>query len=472
MTKILIADDERAICLAFSQLLKRDGYEPLIASGGREALELVEREKPAAVFLDVNMPDLSGLDALAQIRARDPQLPVIVMTAYGTMQSAMEAMRLGAFDYLGKPLELSQIRTLLQRALSSRAESAAGIPAEASLDTNGKGVMIGQSKAMQEIFKLMSLLTTNDLTILVTGESGVGKELVARGIHFNSPRREHPFVAVNCAALPENIVESELFGHERGAFTGAEARRIGRFEAAGEGTLFLDEIGELPLQLQGKLLRVLQERNFERVGSVASIPFKARLIAATNRNLDVETAAGRFREDLYFRLKLITVEIPPLRTRREDIALLARHFLGQANNELGRQITGIEADAMKAIQAHDWPGNVRELEHTIKRAVLLCRGNSLSLHELGIKPKARTDGHSLDSTDLDDLLDAARRALRDAINVDGPKDSTLGVFYTVIEAVERAIIDEALQITKGNQVAASELLGLHRTTLRKKYFPS
>lgn len=472
MTKILIADDERSICLAFSQLLKRDGYEPLIASGGREALDLVERERPAAVFLDVNMPDLSGLDALAQIRALDPQLPVIVMTAYGTMQSAMEAMRLGAFDYLGKPLELSQIRTLLQRALSSRTESAAGIPAEVSLDTNGEGVMIGQSKAMQEIFKLMSLLTTNDLTILVTGESGVGKELVARGIHFNSPRREHPFIAVNCAALPENIVESELFGHERGAFTGAEARRIGRFEAAGEGTLFLDEIGELPLQLQGKLLRVLQERNFERVGSVASIPFKARLIAATNRDLDAEIAAGRFREDLYFRLKLITLEIPPLRTRRDDIALLARHFLGQANNELGRQITGIEADAMNVIQDYDWPGNVRELEHSIKRAVLLCRGNSLSLHELGIKPKAQTDGHSLDSTDLDDLLDAARRALRDAIKADGPKDSSLGVFYTLVEAVERAIIDEALQITKGNQVAASELLGLHRTTLRKKYFSS
>jgi len=469
MTKILIADDERSICQAFSQLLKRDGYEPLIASGGREALELIEREKPAAVFLDVNMPDLSGLDALAQIRALNPQLPVIVMTAYGTMQSAMEAMRLGAFDYLGKPLELSQIRTLLVRALPSRTASAAEIPLTASIGANAEGAMIGQSKAMQEIFKLMSLLTTNDLTILVTGESGVGKELVARGIHFNSPRRGHPFVAVNCAALPENIVESELFGHERGAFTGAEVRRIGRFEAAGEGTLFLDEIGELPLQLQGKLLRVLQERNFERVGSVASIPFKARLIAATNRNLDVETAAGRFREDLYFRLKLITVEIPPLRMRREDIALLARHFLAQANDELGRQIAGIDADAMKAIQAYNWPGNVRELEHTIKRAVLLCRGNLLSLHELSIKPKIPTDGRSQGPKALDDLRYAARRALREAINVDWSKDSTLGIFYALTEAVEHAIIDEALQITKGNQVAASELLGLHRTTLRKKY---
>lgn len=468
MTKILVADDERSICQAFVQLLKRDGYDPLVASGGREAVDLARRERPDAVFIDINMPDLSGLEALAEIRGFAPDLPVIVMTAYGTMRTAMEAMRLGAFDYLGKPLELAQIRALLRRALPRREDAEAAPPVAAGRDAGE--VMLGQSKAMQEIFKLMSLLTTNDLTLLVTGESGVGKELVARGIHFNSPRREQPFVAVNCAALPEHLVESELFGHERGAFTGADSRRLGRFEAAGEGTLFLDEIGELPLHLQGKLLRVLQEKSFERVGNVAPLPFRARLVAATHRDLEAEIAAGRFREDLYFRLKLITLEIPPLRARREDIEILVRHFLARAGRELNRDVQGIEADALEALRDRPWPGNVRELEHAIKRAVLLSRGRLLTRHDLGLEPAPEAEALPPDADGLAELRRVARRALREAHAEGAHRTGGAGLFHTLVEAAERALIEEALRITGGNQVAASELLGLHRTTLRKKLF--
>jgi DNA-binding NtrC family response regulator len=280
VAKILIADDERAICAAFSELLLLEGHTPLVAATGDEALALVEREHPRLVFLDLKMPGMSGLEVLRELNARQPELPVVLMTAYGTVDTAMEAMRLKAFDYLGKPVELKQLRQLLARALhrpqppAESAAPAATTPAEE---------LIGRSAAMQELFKLMSLLTGNDLTVLVCGESGAGKELVARGIHRHGPRQSRPFVAVNCAAIPETLMESELFGHEKGAFTDARDTRVGRCEAAEDGTLFLDEIAELPLAVQGKLLRVLQERSFERVGSLTPRPLRARVIAATNR---------------------------------------------------------------------------------------------------------------------------------------------------------------------------------------------
>ncbi len=462
MAKILIADDERAICAAFSDVLRAAGHTPLVAANGEAALRLLDAEHPAAAFVDVRMPGMNGLELLREIRRRDPALPVVVMTAHGTVETAMEAVRLGAFDYLGKPLDLAEIRALLARALQplpSAAAPGAGPPGE------DRPQLVGRSPAMQTLFKFMGLLTETDLTTLLSGESGVGKELVARGIHQHGPRRERPFVAVNCAAIPEQLLESELFGHERGAFTGASQRRIGRFEAAADGTLLLDEVSELPYALQGKLLRVLQERTFERVGSLAPLPLRARLIAASNRDLGEAVACGQFRRDLYHRLKLATLEIPPLRERREDIALLAEHFLHRANHELGKRVTGLDAAALARLEKHGWPGNVRELEHTLKRAVLVCRGPVLGEHDLDLGPDPGTPAPGADA--LDDYTRAARNAVRRLLE-DPPPGRPEKLFRELVGRVERAIVHEALRHSGGNQVAAARALGLNRTTLRRK----
>jgi DNA-binding NtrC family response regulator len=323
--------------------------------------------------------------------------------------------------------------------------------------------MVGTSAAMQEIFKRMSLLTTNELTVLITGESGVGKELVARGIHAHSEQAAQPFVAVNCAAIPAQLIETEFFGHERGAFTDAREQRVGRFEGAGRGTLFLDEISELPYTLQSKLLRVLQERSFERVGSQTSVPFRARLIAATNRVLKDEVDAGRFREDLYHRLDLVTLEIPPLRARKEDIEALARTFVERANSELGKSVQGLEPAALECLLRHDWPGNVRELEHAIKRAVLMARRPWIAVHDLELTA-------AVVANDADSRFGAAVRtalcARLAAPVADGA--STDSVYQALIGLAEQELVAEALRITAGNQVAASRLLGINRTTLRSK----
>jgi DNA-binding NtrC family response regulator len=329
--------------------------------------------------------------------------------------------------------------------------------------------LIGQSPAMQEVFKLMSLVTGNDLTVLITGESGVGKELVARGIHAHSPRRDAPFVAVNCAAIPDQLIESELFGHERGAFTGAAAMRRGRCETAANGTLFLDEIGELPFDLQSKLLRVLQERHFERLGSNQPLPLDARVLAATNRDLGGEVAAGRFREDLYHRINLVRLEIPPLRKRADDIELLARHFVTLANRELNKEILGIDPDGLALLRSHPWPGNVRELQNLIRKSVLLTQGTRLTAADLALEPETGTpnDPAATGVPDPSGLRAWVRDALarqHDREDLEHAED----LFHRLVAVVERELVEEALRLTEGNQVAASRLLGLSRTTLRKK----
>jgi nitrogen regulation protein NR(I) len=476
MSRVLVADDERAVCEALAAVLEREGCRPLMAGSGQEALALIARERPEVVLLDVQMPGMDGLETLRRIKAGWPDTVVIVMTAYGTVGTAMAAMGAGAFEYLGKPLELQSLRALLRRALAhARADArrpAAGQAAEpVTADTAAaEPELIGQSPAMQEVFKLMSLVTGNDLTVLITGESGVGKELVARGIHAHSGRRGQPFVAVNCAAIPPHLIESELFGHERGAFTGATATRRGRCETAEGGTLLLDEIGELPYDLQSKLLRVLQERQFERVGSSTPIPLAARVLAATNRDLAAEVAAGRFREDLYHRINLVHLHLPPLRRRAEDIELLARHFLALANRELHRDIRGIDPAALAALRQYPWPGNVRELQNLIRKSVLLTQGAWLTAADLALPPAAGPADPSpgdVTAQEAPALREAVRRTLR-LLAADRSGAPVADPFGHVVGLVERELIDEALRLTGGSQVAAARLLGMSRTTLRKK----
>jgi DNA-binding NtrC family response regulator len=463
MAKIVVTDDELGICRAFATLLEREGHEPLLASSGEQALGLLDKGNADMVFMDVQLPGMSGLQALEKIRASHPNLPVVVMTAYGTMDTAMEAVRQGAFDYIGKPVEVDQVRALVARALNRATQVAESTEAPATPPPSGTE-LVGQSPAMQEIFKLVSLLTSNDLHVLVIGETGVGKERVADAIHRHSPRAGQPFVAVNCAAIPEALLESELFGHEKGAFTGADGRRVGRMEAAGAGSLFLDEISELPLHLQSKLLRVLQERSFEPVGSVHSKPLRARVIGASNHNLRELVERGEFREDLYHRLNLVTLDIPPLRQRRSDIPLLAEYFLAKAAAELNKPVTAIDSDAMSMLQAFDYPGNVRQLEHILKRAVLLATGATLTKHEFNFHSDPQTSSQAVYKR-LDDELEAAvLKALDRALE----EESNSDLFHQLVSSVEQTLVKEAMRRTGDNQVAAARLLGLHRTTLRRK----
>ncbi|MEP7183375.1 MAG: sigma-54 dependent transcriptional regulator [Betaproteobacteria bacterium] len=467
MARVLVADDERSICEAFGLLLEAEGHTPLIASTGEGAIRLVRTARPDLVFVDVRMPGMDGLAVLKEIRRFNPTLPVVVMTAYGTLETAAEALRNEAFDYLGKPLDLGQIRQVLQRALHSPAPESQTTSVPTGAVAGPRPTLVGQSAPMQELFKLIVMLADNDLTALVQGESGVGKELVARAIHASGARAPEPFVAINCAAIPEQLIESELFGHERGAFTDAKTARTGRFEAAGQGTLFLDEISELPLHLQSKLLRVLQERSFERVGSHTPVPFRARLVCASNRDLASAVAAGNFREDLYHRVNIVTLQVPPLRERREDIPELVQALIQRANHEVGKAITSVEQAVLENLKARDWPGNVRELEHVIKRSLLVAHGPVLTIHDLSFDPDdaapADDGGSSLDG--LLAALEAHAARLVDA-TVRGGID--VPVHELAIDRLEGALIRGALKATAGNQVAAARLLGISRSTLRSK----
>jgi DNA-binding NtrC family response regulator len=467
MARVLVADDESSICEAFGLLLEAEGHTPLIASTGEEAVRLVCTARPDLVFVDVRMPGMDGLAVLKEIRRSNPSVPVVVMTAYGTLDTAAEALRNEAFDYLGKPLDLAQIRQVLRRALHAPAPASETTSVPHHESAGVSATLVGQSAAMQELFKLIVMLADNDLTVLVQGESGVGKELVARAIHASGARAREPFVAINCAAIPEQLIESELFGHERGAFTDAKSARTGRFEAAGRGTLLLDEISELPLHLQGKLLRVLQERSFERVGSLTPLPFRARLVCASNRDLASAVAAGTFRDDLYHRVNIVTLQVPPLRERRDDIPELVQALVQRANREVGKAITSVEQPVLDMLKGRDWRGNVRELEHVIKRSVLVARGPVLTIHDLSFDqetPVPAEGGRILQ----DSILEALERQAAMLVDAAAREEGEVAVHALAIDRLEQALIRAALGATAGNQVAAARLLGISRSTLRSK----
>lgn len=462
-TKILVVDDEEMIRFAFEEFLKDEGYLPLLAPSAEAAIHVMKAESPEIVFLDFRLPERDGLDLLRDIREIDPGVAVVLMTAFGTMDVVIKAMQRGAYEYLTKPLDLDRIRIIIKRILEGKRSVEALVSEEdGQVSELSSDRIVGKGPAMQEIFKMIGLLTTQEVTVLITGESGVGKELVARAIHENSPRRKKPFVAVNCGAMPESLLEAELFGYEKGAFTGAEAQKLGKFEVAGGGTIFLDEIGDLQLSLQVKLLRVLQERSFERIGGNTPVYTDARIMAATNKDLHEEVIAARFRKDLFYRLHLLHVQLPPLRERREDIPLLVEHFIRKANAELVRQVRAVTQEAMECLLEHSWPGNVRELENQIKRAMVMSREEVLPKYLFEIDPETPAE---VPQPPEERLAKAASEYLAEVLKA---PETSRSLNDLVMGIVERAVIQEALRQTNGNQVHAAELLGMHRSTFRKK----
>jgi len=381
-SKILIVDDDPKILYAFLEVLKKDGYSAITASDGEEALKTVNSEDVDLIFMDITLPKLDGLGVLKKFREQGINVPTIIITGYGIMQNAIKAMQLGAFDYLTKPLDIEKIRELTRKALPKLSDNNTNknIHPTLNADIVDRYDLIGRSSKMQEIYKLIGLVSTtpNTVSVLITGESGTGKELVARSIHNSTLGTGFPFIGINCSAIPDNLLESEFFGYEKGAFTGAADRKLGKFELAQNGTIFLDELGNLLPNLQQKLLRVLQEREFERLGGGTSIKVQARFIAATNQNLEDEIKKGKFREDLFFRLNVVSIKLPPLRERADDIPLLADYFIAKYNEHLNKKVKGFSHNAMTLLTTYQYPGNIRELENLIERAVMLARGEEIT----------------------------------------------------------------------------------------------
>ena len=445
MRRVLVVDDEENLRLVVRSFLRRDGYEVETASSGEEALRLIESFGPDFILTDVRMPKMGGMDLLSTLKAKGSEITVILMSAYGSLDLAIEAIKAGAYDYIPKPFKPEELLLTLRKA--EERESLRRENRALKLEIREKARfedLLAKSPEMQAVFKTVAKVADFKTTALITGESGVGKELVARALHFRSGRKKAPFVAVNCGAIPEALLESELFGYRRGAFTDATTDRTGLFEQAHGGTLLLDEVGELPLSLQVKLLRVLQEETIRRLGDVKDIKVDVRILAATHRDLAAETAAGRFREDLFYRINVLTIRIPPLRERREDIPLLIDHFIARNNIRLSTQIRGLSPDARKLLMEYSWPGNVRELENTIERALVLCETDLIM---------------------VDDLPDRIKEA-HDPVQVQ-LASGELSIKKTT-RAIEAILIRRALEKTKGNRTRAADVLEIsHRALLYK-----
>lgn len=442
---ILIADDEGPIRDLLQDILAPQGARVIIATSGTEAIAILESEAPDLAILDVRMPEPGGLAILQHLRERGNDIPVLIITAFSSSTVTIEAMQRGAYDYLTKPFDPDDVVLVVGRALEHRRLTRRVRSLEQQVK-DPRDVMIGQSAAMREIYKMIGRVAGSDATVLITGESGTGKELVARVLHTTSPRTEEPFITVNCAALPETLLESELFGHEKGAFTGAVAQRKGRFEQANKGTIFLDEIGEMSATTQKKLLRVLQERSFERVGGNVTVKVNVRVLAATNRDLERAVAAGMFREDLYYRLNVINIHMPPLRDRKDDIALLVEHFLTRRRHRDTKTLPRITEDALEQLVTYDWPGNVRQLENTVERAVVLSQGGLITPAHL-LLPTGEREQHALLSTAVSELLHQKYN------------------LQHILELARREAIQMALQQHEGDRVAAAQALGIEVSLL-------
>jgi nitrogen regulation protein NR(I) len=460
MGTILIVDDDPQLRQSFEKLLSQEGHEVWTAPSGEAALNLVRDRLPDLVIMDVRMPGMSGLEAFRALHALEPRLPVIIMTAYGTTETAIEATKLGAFDYVLKPFDIPDILVLINQALEAGRFMRSRVEVNVRPGAMGDA-LIGVSKPMQEVYKAIGRVAPTDATVLIRGESGTGKELVARALYQHSLRADKAFLVINCVAIPETLLESELFGYEKGAFTGAVTRRVGKFEQAHGGTVFLDEIGDMPFSIQAKILRLLQEKSIERLGGRDTIPVDVRILAATNRDLEAALTEGRFREDLYFRLKVVTLWLPPLRARLEDIPLLAEYFLSRFAREMGVANPGLTKEAVALLKNYPWPGNVRELANVLQKALIFNRGYPIQAEDLSqvlggegtVRPPLEAPG--------DEVL---RRWARQAL-LTGQGDN---LFETCLDRFAGFLVSEALELSGGNRSRAARMLGISRPTLLAK----
>jgi nitrogen regulation protein NR(I) len=453
-----LIEDDASTAASLQKVLCSEGYEVAVASRGDAGLEQAQQQSYDVVVTDLRMPGLGGLELVAQLHAAKPKQPIILMTAHGTTETAIEATKLGACDYLLKPFEADELLDMVASAVaSSRLMSE---PVKMGEATSDRSAIIGSSRAMQAIYKEIGRVAATPATVLIRGATGTGKELIARAIYQHSQRADKPFIAVNCAAIPDALLESELFGHERGAFTGAQARRIGRFEQANGGTLFLDEIGDLNANTQGKLLRVLQERCIQRLGSEASIPVDVRVLAATHRDLETAIEEKEFREDLFYRLSVVTLTLPPLSQRTEDIPQLAKYFIHRYGKELGLESPSVQPEALAFLQSQPWPGNVREVENAVRQALLLARPFAISLeHIQQVMAKSRQPVAGDQQTHAAYITDLLARAQSGELN---------DAYARMISDLEPELFKQAIQLAQGNQAKAARWLGVTRLKMREK----
>lgn len=474
MGRILIVDNDEGLIHFLTRLFVKQGHEVASCADGISGLERVRAEPFDLILLDYKMPGLNGLETLVEIKNAQIKTPVIVMTAYGTTETAIEAMKLGAYDYLLKPFDIEGLKRLAADALEVNRlmKEIVGLPSSVtriSPPVGGLVRIVGTSRQMQEVFKLVGQVAEKDVGVLITGESGTGKELVARAIYHHSHRKDKAFMAINCAAVPDALFESELFGYERGAFTGAYRSYVGKFERCHTGTLFFDEVGDMSLTTQAKVLRVLQDGEFERLGSTDTISVDVRILAATNKNLEKEIAEGRFREDLYYRLKVIRIHLPPLRERQDDIPALVKYFVGRFSEEYGKSIHYVADQTIHRLQSRAWPGNVRELENHLRRAVLMCKGDVLLVEHVQFGAEEE-DTPQRDSHD--ERVQRLKQRLMDLVPEILRSAEDQRAHANIMDLVEEALITRALQECDYNQVRTAQKLGISRNTLRhriKKY---
>jgi len=447
---ILIVDDEENVRFFLQEVMNREGYDVTLAENGTIAIEKAKKGEFDIILLDLRMPDINGIEVLEEIKKINPALIVIIITAYGTKQIAYDAIKKGAYDYFSKPVDINELRIVVKRAVDKlNLEKEIGKLRTQITKSYDFDNIIGKSNEMQEVFEIASKIINNDVTVLIFGESGTGKELLARAIHFNSPRKNKPFVRLNCAAIPESLLESEMFGHEKGSFTGAYERRIGKFEQADGGTLFFDEIGDMSLMTQAKLLRVLQEKDFERVGGIKTIKVDIRIIAATNKDLLKAVNEKNFREDLYFRLNVISIYLPTLRERKSDIPILLEHFIGKYNTKFNMNVLGVSDEVMEMLRDYNWPGNIREMENVIQRAMVLQKEGYINKEFL------------LFTVDRSEAVGESKQ------NVSFPISLSDEVYH-LSSQLEKKLVEEALKITGGKRQETADLLGISRKSLHNK----
>lgn len=460
MNTILVIDDDDQLRLSFCKLLKEENYAVISAASGEAGIDIVRENPLDLVILDMRLPGMNGMETFKEIRKIDTKLPVIIVTAYGTTDIAIEATKMGAYDYVLKPFEVPEMLTLIGQAIEAGYFMRSPVAVDASPADQLGDAIIGQSRLMQTVYKSIGRVSQTDATVLIRGESGTGKELVARAVYQHGIRSNKSFLIINCVAIPETLLESELFGYEKGAFTGASQRHIGKIEQADGGTVFLDEIGDMPLNIQAKILRLLQEKSIERLGGEETIPVDVRIIAATNKHLEQAIEEGKFREDLYFRLKVVTIELPPLRERKEDIAPLISFYLNKFSSELKMDNPSIQADALSLLNRYEWPGNIRELSNLIQKVLIFNRGAPISVADLAQIIEKKDRARHTNDIELTTIRDWVRQLLA------GPSGSCS--FDDVLDTVSGIVIAEALKSTNGNRTQAAKLLGLSRPTLHAK----